>query len=104
MTNQSVREQLEAKKAEVEKRLSGASRDLEKQYSQDFAEQATERENDDVLRSIRIEAEAELRQIKLALKQIEADQYGICDVCGDEINPKRLEIMPYATRCANCAE
>jgi DnaK suppressor protein len=30
------------------------------------------------------------------------DSFGLCDECGDEIAPKRLELMPDATLCIEC--
>lgn len=37
-----------------------------------------------------------------ALRVIEAGRYGICERCGEEIEPARLEVKPDATMCANC--
>ncbi|MCK4799854.1 TraR/DksA C4-type zinc finger protein, partial [Candidatus Parcubacteria bacterium] len=27
-----------------------------------------------------------------------------CSICGEKINPKRLEVMPEATLCIKCSE
>lgn len=45
----------------------------------------------------------EIRKIKIALSKIEDGTYGICRVCDERISPKRLEVLPYATRCIDCA-
>ena len=45
-----------------------------------------------------------LRQVEDALAQCEAETYGICEICGREIPPERLEILPYAARCVPCQE
>jgi RNA polymerase-binding transcription factor DksA len=29
-------------------------------------------------------------------------KYGICESCGERIDPARLEILPEATLCLNC--
>lgn len=42
-------------------------------------------------------------QIDHALARIDAGIYGICERCGRPINPERLEVLPYATRCIVCA-
>ena len=45
----------------------------------------------------------EIEQIQRALHRIDAGTYGICESCGAEIAPARLEAQPDATRCINCA-
>lgn len=47
--------------------------------------------------------DAMLRRISAALQQIDDGEYGICDDCGQAINPKRLDIDPTATQCIDCA-
>ncbi|HSB66358.1 MAG TPA: TraR/DksA C4-type zinc finger protein [Anaerolineales bacterium] len=43
-----------------------------------------------------------LWQVDAALKRLDDGTYGMCDECGQPINPDRLEAMPYATSCVNC--
>ncbi|MFZ1814710.1 MAG: TraR/DksA C4-type zinc finger protein [Rhizobiaceae bacterium] len=45
----------------------------------------------------------ELARIELALRRIDAGDYGYCTQCDDEIAPGRLEIDPMAERCIKCA-
>lgn len=47
--------------------------------------------------------EEELQRIDAALKRIEADEYGECLRCGEEIAPQRLELDPSIALCVNCA-
>jgi RNA polymerase-binding protein DksA len=44
-----------------------------------------------------------LAQIEAAVSRIEQGVYGLCERCGQAINPERLEALPYATTCLNCA-
>jgi len=44
-----------------------------------------------------------LRQITTALALIESGDYGYCEQCDNEIDPRRLAIEPAATRCVRCA-
>lgn len=44
-----------------------------------------------------------LRKVEHALERIETGEYGICESCGDAIPVARLEVLPYATVCVNCA-
>jgi DnaK suppressor protein len=45
----------------------------------------------------------EIEQIDLALIKMTVGEYGICEVCGDDISPKRLEVLPWARLCVECA-
>ncbi|MFO7819847.1 MAG: TraR/DksA C4-type zinc finger protein [Halanaerobacter sp.] len=47
---------------------------------------------------------AMLEMIDDALKKIEAGDYGFCDSCQQEIDPQRLEAVPYSTFCYQCKE
>lgn len=39
-----------------------------------------------------------------ALQRIDADDYGFCFACGEEIDLRRLQADPTSTRCITCAE
>lgn len=69
----------------------------------DFAEQVTETANDEVLAGIGASTEAELRQVNRALALLKDGRYGECTGCGESIDPRRLEALPYADRCVRCA-
>ncbi len=43
--------------------------------------------------------ESRYNEVKKALEKIESDKYGICEVCGKEIESDRLEANPSATTC-----
>ena len=43
-----------------------------------------------------------LQQIQDALNRIELGEYGVCRVCGKDIDPKRLEIVPTTRICVPC--
>ena len=52
-------------------------------------------------------SENDSRQILLineALERIEDEEYGLCQNCEKEINPKRLDAIPWARYCLNCQE
>lgn len=98
------REKLLARRQELDERVSRARETLLKEHDKDWEEQAQERENEEVLEALVREGEVELAQIKQALENITAGDYGTCEECGAKINPARLEIMPYAQLCIDCAE
>lgn len=41
--------------------------------------------------------------LKEAIARLEGGEYGICESCGNPIEPERLEIIPDTTLCAACA-
>ena len=43
-----------------------------------------------------------LTQIDEALRRMDAGTYGVCERCGAQIEPARLEAIPYATLCLEC--
>ena len=69
----------------------------------DFAEQATQNENDEVMDYLGNSARTEIEMIKQAITRIDNGQYGICQVCGEPISKKRLEALPYSNLCIKCA-
>ncbi len=44
----------------------------------------------------------ELARVEHALKKFEEGTYGLCDNCGQPIDPARLEALPQASLCLNC--
>lgn len=70
----------------------------------DFAEQVTQRENDEVLNALDDEAQQTVHLINAALARIKNGKYGICSNCGINIPAARLSAVPYATTCIDCAE
>lgn len=68
----------------------------------DFAEQAVQRQNDDVLDELERSISEELRQIEAALARFELGVADCCEVCNEPIDVRRLVVLPYATQCAAC--
>jgi len=104
MNKEEAKESLLALKQELSTRLQAVDEELHQKRSQDFAEQATEAENHDVLMSLKLEAEHELSQIQLALRKMEEGTYGQCQHCGENITQARLDALPLASSCIECAE
>lgn len=108
MTNENanwteVRAKLEARHAELVGRLGQVEVELQTAHSQDFADQATEREQDEVLEVEETVFEQELAQIEAAIARIDNGTYGECAKCGGEIRTERLAVQPEAPLCISCA-
>lgn len=70
----------------------------------DWQEQATQRENDEVLEALEDKDLAEARVLQQAIARIDAGKYGVCEGCEGPIGEPRLEAIPWATHCVSCAE
>ncbi len=44
------------------------------------------------------------KAIETALDLLTAGDYGTCQDCGDPINPKRLQAIPWTALCIHCRE
>jgi DnaK suppressor protein len=72
---------------------------LERGDLQDMAATSLEREMTFAMGSRERE---EFRMINSALKKINLKTYGICEGCGENVNIKRLKIVPFAQYCMEC--
>lgn len=102
-----IREKLLARREELQRRvrkIKDEVRHVSGPLSSDFAEQAVERENEEVLDALGEAGRQELRQISAALERIDSGDYGTCVGCGDAIPWPRLEVLPFSNQCVSCAE
>lgn len=44
-----------------------------------------------------------LHKVEHAMERIESGEYGICESCGNDIPTARLDALPYAVFCVDCA-
>ena len=72
--------------------------------TQDWDDQAVINEQNDVRKNLLVEAQQNLELVNNALLRIENGTYGICAVSGEEIEPERLEAVPFATTCMKHAK
>lgn len=45
-----------------------------------------------------------LEDVEAALERIESGNYGHCELCGREISKERLDALPQASTCIECAQ
>ncbi|MEX6501623.1 TraR/DksA family transcriptional regulator [Pseudomonas zhanjiangensis] len=95
---------LDALLAEYSARANAISQDLARSHSPDFAEQALQRQNDEVLEALLAEARAGMRQVGLAKLRLAEGSYGDCLRCGEPIEPARLQALPATEFCLRCAD
>jgi RNA polymerase-binding protein DksA len=97
-----AREKLEAEQEETQVEISRLKEALKYELGYDLEEgdpDLYEREKSlALLRNL----EQKLDSITYALSLIEEGTYGICEQCGREIFPERLEALPHTTFCIDC--
>lgn len=47
---------------------------------------------------------SELSRVRAALKRLDSEEFGHCEICGEEIAPARIEHNPAVTTCIGCAK
>jgi DnaK suppressor protein len=45
-----------------------------------------------------------LRKVEAALERLRQGTYGLCSICGEEIQSRRLEALPWTDSCLGCQE
>lgn len=106
MDHQQAKQALLLRKNELlerHSRVARKTRHRDEPLPQDFAEQAVELENQEVLEALDVEIAEELRQIERALARIEAGDYAQCTSCGNDIPAARLQALPTTGLCVECA-
>ena len=96
-------EQIIARIKELTAQMQKISDDLDQPLPADLEDQAIDLEDDEVLSSLGRANSDEVRLLNEALKRIADGSYGICAKCGDAISPARLDAVPYAMLCRECA-
>lgn len=98
-----IEKQLRAQLEELSSRAHEVEGEMREPLDNDMEEQLTEIDDDDVNQGIDNVINQEIMQVRAALSRIEDGDYGTCSNCGKDIAAKRLEAMPMATRCIDCA-
>jgi RNA polymerase-binding transcription factor len=101
-----LRQQLMSRLARIEGRLDKVEKDRRRgsnSLDPDWEEQATVRQNDEVLDELAEEERLQAIAIRAALQRMQDGTYGRCVTCDAPIGTQRLAALPYATQCIACA-
>lgn len=111
MNIQKQKERLEIEKKNILEELKKISiKDSEDHYSakealednddvNDLEDEALELADFDNNLTITTELQTQLQEVEIALEKIEKGEYGKCEVCGKDIDERRLIAIPSATTC-----
>jgi DnaK suppressor protein len=80
------------------------SRERDAEATQDPADMAANAYTKELLMSMSTNDRQLLESIDAALYRIAEGDYGFCDNCGEPIQEKRLEAVPWAQHCVRCQE
>jgi DnaK suppressor protein len=102
-----VKEALLAKRAETLALLE-RSADYGKQRlredAEDLVDQATDSQAREVVYALSSAEGNMIRLIDGALERLDEGEYGVCISCGEPIQKRRLQAVPWATLCVPCKE
>jgi DnaK suppressor protein len=103
----SVRAGLATQKAHLEAELERMSKPPDQTSNIAFGKRIGEGTSMAVDRLVQVETHDQLRallaDVTRALEKFDEHSYGVCDGCGVDIVPERLETLPWAALCVHCA-
>jgi len=79
-------------------------RTVDEDSAQDIADRAASSYNKEFLFHQSNNDRQLLQMVETALDRIRKGSFGECISCGKEINPKRLEAVPWTRHCIECQE
>lgn len=102
-----LRQMLENRRLELKSDLQGRIRDVRAEGDREVLDDGESSEVDiqEEIGFSLIQMKSEtLNKVNEALQRLEANTYGNCFECGDEIAEPRLRALPFAMRCKDCEE
>ncbi|WP_457747428.1 RNA polymerase-binding protein DksA [Sulfurimonas sp.] len=98
---------LESRREQIQKNIKGVNSELDELNSlelNDEGDHASVNNNSMVESAIVQQQTNELQEIEVALGKIANGEYGICEMCEDDIGFQRLKVKPHAIYCIDCRE
>jgi len=103
----SFRKKLEERQQALRKTVSRTEEDgriADQDSAQDIADRAANSYTKEFLFSVSNNERQLLNMVETALQRIREGNFGECVHCGNEINAKRLEAVPWTRYCIACQE
>lgn len=104
---QALRERLEKQRQEIldmYKQDIRAGQESADDGTEDIVDRANNAYNRELMFSLSDSERQMVLQIEAALRRMDDGVYGRCANCGNTINMRRLEAVPYARFCIDCQE
>jgi DnaK suppressor protein len=104
---ESFRKQLEERQQQLKRNVTRTEQDgrtADQEATQDVADRAASSYNKEFLFHQSNNERQLLAMVEGALSRMQEGVFGQCISCGKEINPKRLEAVPWTRHCIECQE
>ena len=101
------KKKLETRQQELRRTVTRTEQDgrsADEDSTQDIADKAASSYNKEFLFHQSNNERQLLQMVEGALSRIREGNFGECISCGQEINPKRLEAVPWTRHCIECQE
>lgn len=101
------KKRLEERQQQLRRTVSRTEQDgrsIDEMSAQDIADRAASSYNKEFLFHQSNNERQLLQMVEGALNRIREGSFGQCISCGKEINPKRLEAVPWTRHCIECQE
>lgn len=98
---------LSTRKVQIQKNIAGVEKELKELNSLELNDEGDHASvSNDNMREVAVgqQQELELLEIEVALGKIKDKQFGICEMCEEEISIQRLKVKPHAKYCIDCRE
>lgn len=99
-----VKERLIAERDVLFSKLAGNDLSVDDTETPDPVDLAVRNYSKNVILAVSENESRQLQLIDEALQRIDDEEYGVCQNCNKEIQPKRLEAIPWARYCLSCQE
>ena len=104
---ETFKKRLETRQQELRRMVTRTEQDgrsADEDSTQDIADKAASSYNKEFLFHQSNNERQLLQMVEGALSRIREGNFGECISCGKEINPKRLEAVPWTRHCIECQE
>jgi DnaK suppressor protein len=101
------KEILGSRRDQIQKNIDGVNSELSELNAlelNDEGDHASANSNSVVESAIVQQQMKELAEIEVALAKISHGEYGVCEMCEDDIGFQRLKVKPHAIYCIDCRE
>lgn len=99
-----IREKLIAERDILIEKLKGNDLSVDDSETPDPVDLAVRNYSKNVMLAVSENESRQLALIDEALLRIDDEEYGPCQNCQNDINPKRLAAIPWARYCLSCQE
>lgn len=99
-----IKEKLIAERELLIEKLKGNDLSVDASETPDPVDLAVRNYSKNVMLAVSENESRQLLLINEALERIADDEYGVCQNCEQDINPKRLNAVPWARYCLSCQE